>query len=233
MHRNFLSSSRRRPTSLALLAAGLLAALVLGVASSAAARGGAGAVPEAAGSSFNSSFNGSSAGWKAESGKWSLSGSGFFRSAAPLLQWSSASRAGTFNNFVYVVRMKKGAGCPTCLIGIIVRGIPSPLGGFQEWHTGYYLQYNNAGDVEVDRIENGVPTTVVPPTSGGINAYGWNTLKVVVYGANLLYYVNGNMVTSYTDGSPLPAGQVGFGHMGGGGTERLLVDWARLQVIQY
>lgn len=228
------SVRKSRRLALGSLALTSLAALVLaGFPLAASAEPATGRIYEAAGSSFSSSFNGTRAGWKVVAGTWKLKASGKYEVQSASGNLGSIAHKDTYSNLVFSARMRRPSGSSGSFQGLVVRGVPAPLTGFGDWDSGYGFFYNDSGNVTVGRSQGGSFTLLLPATfSAAVVPNGWNILKVVVYGPALLFYVNGTLVYSAMDATPLPAGQVGIGAYGWP-AEKAQVDWAKLSVIPY
>lgn len=206
---------------------------LLGAVPAVHAQGGRAALPEAAGTSFNSSFGTNANGWSPLSGKWSVTPAGFYQTSGLASAWSSSKHTGTYRNFVYVVKMRRPTGCCGAT-GIILRGSPLPLDGTNHWDDAYYFSYSNDGNVRVERVDSGVWDTLMDWTpSPAVALFGWNTLRVIADGSIVAFYLNGTLIYYGGDPTPILAGSVAFGMYGGGGGDKLQVDWAKLSVIPY
>jgi hypothetical protein len=126
------------------------------------------------------------------------------------------------------------SGCGTCGHGIIVRGVPEPLGSGNRWHEGYAFYIDRGGSFSVVKFENGALTVLQAWTSTPaiIPGDAWNILRVVAEGPDLQFYINGTAVWSGSDPS-FSSGRVGLlmyrtpSSIG----DLLRVDWARLTSI--
>ncbi|RJP49392.1 MAG: DUF1080 domain-containing protein [Anaerolineaceae bacterium] len=178
---------------------------------------------------FNSSFNGSSAGWSAVKGTWSIYNSVNYRSAGVASKVASAKHTGTYGDLTYQVRMKRTGTCTSCANRIIIRGKPASLDALYQWKPSYIFQYTNNGNFSVFEISStGTEIALKGWTaSASIVKNGWNTLKVIAVGKSLKFYINGTLVWSGNDPT-LKTGQVGFGFYRDANTGTLYVDWAKL-----
>jgi hypothetical protein len=185
-------------------------------------------------SGFNSSFNGSSAGWSPVYGTWSIYNSMYYKTVGVAGYWSSAKHTDTFGNFTYEARMKRGGSDPYWSNTLIIRGKPTTLNSIKAWKSSYIFNYSNSGSFSVWR-ENATGTETALKgwtSSSAIVKNGWNTLKVTANGTSLKFYINGTLVWSGTSATFL-TGQVGLAMFRTTGTtgEYLYVDWAKLTVI--
>jgi hypothetical protein len=80
--------------------------------------------------------------------------------------------------------------------------------------------------------KTGAATAIQPWTnSDAINQGDWNLLRVVAQGDSLEFYINDQLVNSFTD-SNFTKGYVGFEmYRPAGGSSRLYVDYADLTVL--
>ncbi len=179
-------------------------------------------------SDFNSSFNGSSAGWSAVKGSWGIASSAYYRSAGLANTGASAKRTGKYGDVTYEVRMKRTGTCTTCANRIIIRGNPASLFSTNWWKPSYVFQYTNDGSFSVFEATSAGTTVTLKgwTTSAAIVKNGWNTLKVVAVGKSLKFYINGTLVWSGND-TTLKVGQVGVGFYRNAATGVLYVDWAK------
>lgn len=209
-----------------------MASLVLSGLPSANAQGGPSSLPEAAGSSFNSSFNGSHPGWSGVTGPWKQTSAAYTGIGVPN-KYASIGHSGTSGNFVYSARLKRTSSNTAARQGILVRGDSSSLTGSDFWWSAYYFMYSLDGDVTVARIVNGANTSLHAASSPQVLVNDWNVLKVVAYEDVLLFYLN-DVLQYHAHSGILPQGSVGIiMDRDNVSTNNLLkVDWAKLQVIK-
>jgi len=184
---------------------------------------------------FHSPFNGSAPLWLTHSGDW-VTGPQHLYSEGLDNTGTSTGYSHTYENFVYTVRMKR-TGCADCANRILVRGVPQPLVGTNDWNSSYTFQYVNRmndgssigpGYSVYKRLAGGAPILLVNWTrSNAIHAEGWNVLKVVMDGSSMEFYINGVLLASGPDSS-LTSGKVGIGMYGVPGFDLLQVDWAQV-----
>lgn len=180
------------------------------------------------GNNFNNSFNGSSSGWSAVKGAWSIYSSSYYRSTGLANTGASAKQSSKFGDVTYEVRMKRTGTCTSCANRIIIRGNPASLFSTNWWKPSYYFQYDNNGNFSVYEATSSSTTVALKPwtASASIVKNGWNTLKVIAVGNSLKFYINGTLVWSGND-TTLKVGQVGFGFFRDAATGTLYVDWAK------
>lgn len=165
------------------------------------------------GSDFNSQFTGSSNGWAAVKGSWSVPSSYYY--TAGLSGYSSSSKhLGTYGDITFKVVMYR-VGCDLCANRLIIRGNPASLGTTYLWQPAYTFEYSNSGMFSVWRMgsaANGGVTTALKnwTDSPAILKNDWNTLYVVAVGPILKFYINNNLVWSGTDAT-YRTGSVGIG----------------------
>lgn len=179
---------------------------------------------------FNSTFNGSSAGWSAVSGAWSIYKAAQYRSAGLADSFASAKHGGIYGDLVYEVRMMRTGTCSVvkCANHITIRGTPTPLDSAKRWNKEYKFAYSNDGCYSVWLV-NGTTIDALKEwtSSTAIVKNGWNKLKVVAVGSNFKFYINGRLVWAGSD-STLRTGLVGLGFYREAGSGVLYVDWAKL-----
>jgi hypothetical protein len=176
---------------------------------------------------FNSSFNGSSAGWSAVSSTWSLYNAINYRSTGAANLFASAKHTGTYGDLTYEVRMKR-TGVASLANHISIRGDSSPLDAQKRWNKEYKFAYNNSGEFSVWEV-NGASVVALQgwTANAAIVVNNWNTLKVIAVGSSLKFYINGTLVWSGSD-TTFKTGEVGFGFYRDANAGALYVDWAKL-----
>lgn len=177
---------------------------------------------------FNSQFNGSSTGWSARRGTWTVNSTVYYTNGVPN-KWSTASYNANFGNFTYTARMKRvdntGLGHPS---GLVVRGSSSSFDSTYNWSNAYELLYSQLGKFMVLKRVAGVQTVLKSWTaSSAILKNNWNTLKVIAEDSKFRFYINNVLVWSGSDTS-FAAGQVGLLMYRDAVPSQLLVDWATL-----
>ena len=182
---------------------------------------------------FNSQFNGSTTGWQAHSGSWSIDSSQWYTSPGIAWHWASASYNNTFSTLDYQARLwRSGDSYPTCLV---VRGSPTPPLINNDWDSGYSFCYSNTGFYNIWKSAGGGAWTELQPWTHSppiITGGAWNDLRIIANGSNLYFYVNGALVWAGVDTS-LVSGRVGieFYSPDPVATNQLWVDWATLTDI--
>ena len=181
---------------------------------------------------FNSSFNGSSAGWSAVTGPWNIYNAMYYRSTGAPDYFASAKHTGAYGDFAYEVKMKRDGSCTGCANRVIIRGNPNGFTSSGSWKPSYSFQYCNAGTFSVWEAKNdGTSAALKGWTASTAIAKGdWNTLKVIADGASLKFYINDSLVWSGSD-STLKTGAVGIEVYRDPDEGTLLVDWAKLTVL--
>jgi len=182
--------------------------------------------------SFNSSFNGSAAGWSAVKGSWGLYSGMYYRSLGLANRFATAKHTGTYENFTYEARIKRSGACTGCANNLIIRGNPGSLAvNYYAWRPSYYFEYTNNGYFSVWEMSNGGTETSLKnwTTTGAIVKNGWNNLKVIANGNSLKFYINNVLVWSGSD-STLANGTVGLGFYRDTNTGTYLADWAKLTI---
>ncbi len=182
---------------------------------------------------FNSSFTGSKAGWYPVYGPWSIYNGVSYRTTGAANYWSSAKHTMLYGNFTYEARMKRGGTEKNWSNTLILRGKPFTLNSIKAWKSSYIFNYVNNGQFSVWRENADGSETPVKAwtTTSAVVPDGWNTLKVVVNGMSMRFYINGTLVWSGRDFA-FRAGQVGLAMYRGATStgDYLNVDWAKLSV---
>jgi C1A family cysteine protease len=181
---------------------------------------------------FNSSFNGSSTGWKPVKGTWSIYNSAYYKSVGLASNSASIRHDGMYGNFTYEVSMKRTGPCTDCANRIILRGTPNKLDATNLWKPSYMFQYENNGKFSVYEITSTGSSIALKgwTASAAIIPNGWNTLKVTANGKALRFYINNTLVWSGSD-STLKCGQVGVGFFRDDTAGTLYVNWAVLNPL--
>ncbi len=180
---------------------------------------------------FNSSFNGSSAGWSSVYGPWGIGSAAYYQSGGAANYCASTKHSGKYGDLTFEARMKRTGSYNGSSNRLVIRGNSASLSANKTWQPSYFFQYSNDGDFSVYELSSGgVYTTLKPWTiHAAIVVGGWNTLKVVAVGSSLKFYINGTLVWSGSDSS-FKVGEVGVGMCrDSSSTGNLLqVDWAKL-----
>jgi hypothetical protein len=172
---------------------------------------------------FNSSFNGSSTGWKAQAGGgWSTS-SYYYYTSGSFNKWSTARYNGTYTNFDFSAQLKRkngvyfdGTNYWAPANAIFVRQGAS-FSSTNEWYPGYMFAYYDWGSLghtpafAIWRYEaNGTYTIVVFANTNAVVPNGWNVLRITATGGTFNFYINDVSVYGLTDAS-FSRGSVGVG----------------------
>lgn len=177
---------------------------------------------------FNSTFNGSTAGWSPVTGAWGLTSSKYYRSTGVANKFASAVHTGKYGDLTFQARMKRTGTCTICANFLAIRGDTSPLGVDKSWNKDYIFEYTNGGFFSIWKINAGTYTALKTWTSSSaIIPNNWNTLKVIAVGSTLKFYINGTLVWTLTDAS-FKTGQAGVGFYRNAAAGTLYVDWAKL-----
>lgn len=163
------------------------------------------------GQNFNSSFNGSSSGWAAAYGSWSIYNSAYFKSTGSAGKFVSAKHTGNYGDLTYTVRMKRTGSETGYAQNLVIRGVPTKMNTAKEWSPSIMFEYSNYGTFSIWKISStGVESAIKTWTaSSAIKKNDWNILKVVVGATTIKYYINGTLVYSGTN-TLTRVGQVGF-----------------------
>jgi len=181
---------------------------------------------------FNSQFTTDMKKWTPISGTWSIVSPGYLKTKGKSNSYSSVMQKHLFAyNLEYEVRMKLKAADVDTNAGIIVNGAPGSLGEMDAWGSGYYILFNNSQQIGVwKRINDEWYMYYGFFFTPLLNADDWNTLKVIVEGDDLNIYINGTWWNTISDSTMEPA-FVGLTFFKDSiGTDKLLVDWAKVTV---
>ncbi|GAA1763287.1 MAG TPA: hypothetical protein PKH97_11615 [Tetrasphaera sp.] len=193
-------------------------------------------LPEAAHAApagFNSTFNGSKAGWSNVRGTWTLKPGNLYSRGIPGMRVST-KRTGNYSDFYYAVRMRRrGNSTGVAANALVVRGNPGSVDGTGNWKPSYLFQYANQGWYSVWRINaNGTEGAVVNWTrTSSVFSTGYNFVEVWVDGDYLDFHINGTHQWSGYD-SALSFGQVGISYYTEPSkTAECFIDSASLTII--
>ncbi|RPH57097.1 MAG: DUF1080 domain-containing protein, partial [Chloroflexi bacterium] len=183
--------------------------------------------------SFKSSFNGigGAANWvKRPGAAWKSSRTTIYTLGVKRKASSISYDSVEFKNFTYEVRMKHTINPTTFYSGLIVRGTPT-FGKDNNWQNGYEFLVYPPNLFTVQKRYYGNWITLRKWTSTDTIKLDWNTLKVVVNGSNLQFFINNNPVWKGRD-ETFTRGQVGIIMFRGVGVTQIDVDWAKLSVLK-
>jgi len=137
---------------------------------------------------------------------------------------------GSYGDFEYRAMMRR-SGCETCANGLLIRGTPNPLQVYNRWNTDYAFLFTRNGSISVWKRIGDYETALLPWTaSEAVYTSGnWNTLRVVVEGDRIFYYLNDKLVWSGRD-ADYSFGKVGITMFRSSSSvgDLLEVDWAIL-----
>ncbi|MFH2039755.1 MAG: family 16 glycoside hydrolase, partial [Chloroflexota bacterium] len=180
---------------------------------------------------FNSQFNGEYIGWeKHPGGTWRINSTTFYNSGAVTNKYSSSSYNKNFTDFTYEARIKDAE---YYLNGLIIRGNPTFNATDNSWKNGYYFLIDQNGKFgifkKVNDLWNASPSDGWQDATNIIKG-GWNTLKAVVNGNNLKFYINDSLVFNGSD-SRFSSGRVGLIFYRSSTLNRYSANWAKLTPI--
>jgi Domain of Unknown Function (DUF1080). len=140
-----------------------------------------------------------------------------------------------YDDFEYEVLMKRDGGAingyyPASYICVRM-GTGAASGNL--WYSGYVFGYTNEGDYSIWRMNKSGSATVIQPWthSDEIVVRDWNWLKVVAEGSDFEFYINNELVNSFSD-STFTKGYVGVQmYRPPTGSSRLYLDEANLSII--
>ncbi len=158
---------------------------------------------------FTSHFMGSNPGWQPQAGAWTVNGD-FMGTPGIPNAFVSTNYWQTFGNLDYSVFMAR-SGCQACANTVLIRGEPQPLISGRYWRASYLFQYANTGRYSIFKNINGSLATLQDWTyTTAINRNGTNILRVTANGADMSFYINGQLLWSGSD-PELTNGVVGIG----------------------
>ncbi len=195
---------------------------------------------------FNSTFDTHRRKWLDQIGIWKQLTIGALSNSGTIGEYTSTARHEyIYGDYAYEARIKlksKHVYLPTDAQhqsgGIIVHGFPYEFVGGNLWKSGINILIRNDQKARIFAYYNG---EYVESLDTGwvdapmINAGGWNTIKVVEVGTNMLITINDEYWYTYTD--PVKnmleySGYVGLIHYRfADEAEKMLVDWAKLQIL--
>jgi len=166
--------------------------------------------------------------WSGVSGDWSVTDAGYLKTKGEIGQMSSTIEKHLFSSLglLYEVNMRRKVEneSPNFLWFL---GDPEPPGLAHMWDDGYMLVYNNNGDWELGRRQNGSSLTL----ASGVSSYftsEWNKLTIWRTGSEIVVWINGYHLVTRAD-SAFNLGYVGIGMMEVvEGASPLLVDSVRV-----
>jgi hypothetical protein len=183
---------------------------------------------------FKHGFNGSMGTFASKGGgTWSIDSGMYLHTEGLAQKWTSAySTRGRYTDFDYSVKTRR-LGDGTVFIAARMGNL-TKTESF-EWYPGYRFGYCDSGEFAVFRINADGSKTIIQPWtfSAVINPQGWNVLRVVAQGSEFSYYINGNLMLTFTDAT-FKRGFVGVTARRETTAPGYVwdVDWARLTVLE-
>lgn len=183
---------------------------------------------------FNSSFNGSLAGWTLMgAGTWINGSSIYLQTNGQPDKYTVAYRtSGQYTDFDYSARIRKKGNDFNFIVFRLNTTTKIPG---TDVYPGYYLGYTNLGDYSIFYLSSTGGLTEIQnwAFSSAVDQNGWNTLRVVAKGSQFKCYINGTLVKSFTETSS-SRGYVGVTSLrtSGSTSYTFYVDWAKLTVIE-
>lgn len=193
---------------------------------------------------FYSGFNGSYAGWsrfKNVGASWSVTPS-YLWTYGSSGNWSPFYRnanGGKYNDFDLSVRVRRyyGTSGSSYPANCVMARMGAYVGSTYLWYPGYRFCISTNGKYEIyykgmSSTENQSiqPWTYSSKILAGNGA--WNTLRVRAVGTSFWFYINGNMVKSFSDASK-DRGYVGvMMYKFPSASTEFDVDWAQLYVVE-
>lgn len=186
---------------------------------------------------MDSDFNVDSRGWSSKlyGGNWTRS-SGAFHTSGWTDKFTSTRYAYPYKDFIYEARVKRepspGHSSQPANYMAVRMGSASRSTDFG-WFGGYLFGYTNRGEFSVWRMSTSGGARILQPwtPSDAIVVDDWNILKVVAIGNDFEFYINDELVHSFTD-STYKQGYAGFQmYKAGTQTTRFMVDYARIEIV--
>jgi C1A family cysteine protease len=169
---------------------------------------------------FNSQFASNANGWIADYGTWKI-GSGAYYSTTGGDAYYNAN----FTTFDYSARVKRING--EFFDYNYDSWVAPPTYIYIPGYTFYYYQWAHGFESMYYICQNSTDTCNSADTPA-LLVNDWNTLRVTVSGTTYNFYINGNLVDTFSDSNP-GSSEVGVGFdKHSGTTTEFLVDWATL-----
>lgn len=182
---------------------------------------------------FNSTFNGSKAGWSNVRGNWTLKPGNLYARGVPNAR-ASVKRTGNYSTAYYKVVMKRrGNSTGVAANALVMRGNPGSLTSDGNWRPSYLFQYANSGWYSVWRFNaDGSAYPVAGwSTTTFVFRTGYNTVEVWFDGSVYDFHINGYHLWSGSD-SAGSFGQVGVSiYTEPGKTSETFIDSAYLSTF--
>lgn len=182
--------------------------------------------------SFNSNFNDSMKGWMRKGGgSWHVSTTALYTEGSTGVATTIYRTTGDYTNFTYEASIRRTVNGPQANYLAVRMG--DCLDDDLDWYPGYLFGYSNDGQISVWRYDSKSSSTplVYWEDTDDVNAYDWNTIKVVANGSNFKLYLNGVLQADLNDAT-YASGKVGFSmYTPGAPAGEFQVDWAKLLVI--
>jgi hypothetical protein len=186
-------------------------------------------------SDFDSDFDENATGWgRLWGGSWSRS-NGYYYTYGKSNVMTSTKYAYVYKNFILDARVRRDPGTlysssPANYVAVRMSSYKTST---YQWYTGYIFGYTNAGYYSIWRMKSGGNATAIVPWTytDYINQGDWNDLRVVADGSDFEFYINSELVNSFTDEN-YTKGYVGFEmYRPGSANLRFDVDYATLTLI--
>jgi len=186
-------------------------------------------------SDFDTNFDENGTGWsRLWGGGWSRA-NGYYSTLGKSNVMTSTKYAYLYKNFIFDARIKRDSGSlhtssPANYMAVRMGSYKTST---YQWYTGYIFGYTNAGYYSIWRMKSGGKSTAIVPWtySEYINQNDWNDLRVVADGSDFEFYINGEMVSSFSDEN-YTRGYVGFEmYQPSAPKLKFYVDYATLTLI--
>lgn len=184
---------------------------------------------------FNSTFTTSKKGWIDLNGDWLLTSAGTLKNnGIPGEYTSTLYKKRIYDDFTYTVNMKLKSIDPRHFGGVIIDGNGQLVDTAEKkvWSYSIYVVYRNDGTAGIFVYEDGENIGGKPFTScPSIVPGGWNKIQVTTMGDSMEVAFNGANCLNLTHYAIENYGYVGLTqYRYDAETEKMLVDWAKLEV---
>ena len=190
-------------------------------------------------SGFSSSFNVNKNNWVDANGEWLLTTKGQLKNSGITGEYTSALFKKRINdNFTYTIMMKLKSVDARHFGGLIFNGnglLYNPVSYPTEknvWYHGIYVVYRNDQKAAIFVWQGGANTGGLPwTTCSSIVPGGWNEIEVTTEVDTMYVKINDTPCLTFTHPMVEETGYVGLTqYRYSAETEKMLVDWATLEV---
>jgi C1A family cysteine protease len=166
---------------------------------------------------FNSQFNGNARGWVPQAGgSWKTTSSYYYTNGYSGGGWSTSLFNATYTDFDYAARLKRVGGVYYDSTDSSYWAPANTLFVRTSGNAGYEFDYYDFGSVNYSsysiwkNYSDGSWVNVTDASTTAVVNNNWNTLRVTASGDTLNFYINDQLVYTYTD-SDFGSGAIGVG----------------------